>query len=201
MGEMIVTTSQASLRLCNFCYIPDKVVVLENTTDIDEVIAQFNDMYYPSAKAFNHREIVDFWANSIRPGILGGLALFMAIAIFLSSLITLLVTQIAVHREQADMGALKACGYSTLQLRRQFVLRFVLVSAMGCIAGLALALAFSDKTMSAVLGLAGVFSYAADKSLIMLLGPVVFLCTVTTIMACLSTRRICKLGLRSLNTE
>jgi hypothetical protein len=179
------------------------IIVLENKEDINSVIAQFNDKFGVWGYAINIKEIFyDNWADGFRLGILGATGMVLVITIVLMILITVLVMQIAVYRERKDMGVLKTAGYSTAQLRQQFVLRFLLVSAMGCGMGLALNLVFSDKMMGAALKLAGISTnYAGDKSFITLLGSAVLLCAVTTMLAWLGSRGIREKGMKDLNME
>lgn len=171
-----------------------RVVILEEGDDTYNVIAQFNDKFKGLAAAENLREENESWTNGVRLGILGVAVFILVIAILLITLTTVLITRIAIYRERVDMGILKTSGYSTNQVRRQFTLRFLLVSAVGCSLGLILSLALADEMMRAILGLAHVYNYVGDKSLLTLLGPFVVLCALTTALAWLSTRSIRKMG-------
>ncbi|MCL1917630.1 MAG: ABC transporter permease [Peptococcaceae bacterium] len=195
MGHTLITTLNA---VSCFIDMPSiYVVVLENDVAASHVIASFNDKFEGLAQISKTQRYVDY-RSGIRLGILGVATLLLIMTVLLITFITALVTQIAVYREQRDMGILKTTGYSTVQLRQQFAVRFLLVSAMGYAMGLILNLAFSDKMMSAVLGF---YSYEGNKTLMTLLGPVVFLCGIITLLAWLATRRIRKIGLENLNTE
>jgi ABC-type lipoprotein release transport system permease subunit len=205
-GKTILTTLSTANGLNNSQYsgqYSEICVILENNSEIDNVIIQFNDKFAGLTQAYPGTDIyyAYIWADIIRMEFIGIMALVFVMTALILILITTLVTQIAVYSERADMGVMKTAGYSTAQLRRQFALRFLLVSAMGCAMGLALNLMYSDKMMSLALGFAGMSSYMGDKSLVTLLGPPALLCAMIAIFAWFASRGIRKIGMQGLTVE
>jgi ABC-type antimicrobial peptide transport system permease subunit len=201
-GKTIVTTLSALSSLANG-HDSQLFVILENKSEMDSVITQFNDKFAGLAgvRSGTDHTWAYAWADTIRLEIVGPMVLVLVMTALILILITTLVTQIAVYSERADMGVMKTAGYSTAQLRRQFALRFLLVSAMGCVMGLVLNLVFSDKMMSLVLEFAGMSSYMGDKSLVTLLSPPVLLCAMITMFAWFASRGIRKIGTQGLAVE
>jgi ABC-type lipoprotein release transport system permease subunit len=200
-GKGILTTLGAVNSLADSQY-PDIYVILENNSEIDSVIIRFNDKFAGLAHAYTRTTSLAYiWADIMHLEMMGTVVLVLVMTALIVILITTLVTQIAVYSERADMAVMKAAGYSTAQLRRQFALRFLLVSAMGCVMGLALSLVFSDKMMSLVFGFTGVSGYLGDKSLATLLGSPVLLCAMVMMFAWIASRGIRRIGTQGLAVE
>lgn len=73
------------------------------------------------------------------------------ISLFMIMLASILLSTITLKREQKDNGIFKAIGYTALQLQKQLLVRFLLVSLIGSGIGITLAYFMSSELISAVL--------------------------------------------------
>lgn len=201
MGKVVFCTTGGMASFNQMGISDGRAFILKDSSDLDNLIDKLNNLYSNNAVIQNLRKQISGVTSGIRLGILGITAVIIFVAMLLIFLTTMLIARIAVGREQADMGMLKACGYSAGQLRTQFSLRFLFISLIGCVAGLALNLAFSDKMLSAVLGLAGISRFVGDKSVFILMVPIILVCGFTMLFAWMSTRRIKRINVQSLAAE
>jgi len=178
----------------------DHVVVLKDAGDIDHLVDQLNRQFKDQAMFMNMKRTMDV-AGDVRLGLLGVTLLVGLVAVLLILLTTMLIAQIAIGRERADMVTLRATGYSVRQLRRQFTTRFMLISLVGSLIGTLLALALADKMLSAIFSIAGVSRVITDKSALTLAIPIVLICGCTTLFSWLSARSIRKIDVQSLAVE
>jgi ABC-type antimicrobial peptide transport system permease subunit len=178
-----------------------KVIVLKDRGELQDTIDAIGNAYGNTVFLINMRNAIKNVTEGIQLGVLSVTALMIVVAVALILLTTVLVARLAVIREQIDMSVLHAAGYSKKQLRGQFVLRFALVSLTGCLLGLILELAFSDKMMSAILGLAGISRFVGDKGVIVLFVPIILIAGATALFSWISTGKINRISVRNLNHE
>ena len=204
MGKVVFCTVESGVLVNppgNATSSYGRAFVLADASGLEAVIDKLTADYGDVAYFQNMRQSIANVINGIRLGILGLTLLVIVMAMLLVLLTTTLLARVAIGREQADMGVLRAAGYSSTQLIWQFTLRFTLLSLAGCVLGLLLELAFSDAMMSAVLGMAGISRFVGDKSVLVLLLPVALICGLTTLFAWLSSQRLRRAALQQLAVE
>ena len=104
-------------------------------------------------------------------------------------------------QEKTDLGIYKAIGFTTLHLRFQFALRFLMIAQTGSILGAAVSVLCSGRLLSNILRLIGVtrfvVSYTADTFII----PVSLICVCFFLFAFLVSGKIKRVEVRELVTE
>lgn len=98
---------------------------------------------------------------------------------FFGAVITFMLCHKRFVREQEDIGIYKSMGFTASCLRRQFVIRYVIVAFIGGGAGIVLNLCFNNALLSAVFRSMGIVKYVTEYNFSLLFIPLVFvLCCV-----------------------
>ena len=104
-------------------------------------------------------------------------------------------------REKKDFGIYKAFGFTSIQLRVQFALRFLVISLLGTVIGVVISLLCNKNVLSMVLKIMGITNFNAKYTLFGVLGPVLLLCFGFTAGAFITSRRMKKIDTRMLIVE
>lgn len=104
-------------------------------------------------------------------------------------------------KEKKDYGTYKAMGFRQGMLRRQFVLRFVIVSLIGSLLGCILFFTLSDAFFGVLFASFGVSNFAADIDFISLFVSIAFTAVLYALFSYIASRKIKKIQPRILISE
>ena len=104
-------------------------------------------------------------------------------------------------KEKNDIGIFKAIGFTSVQLRLQFAVRFLIVAMIGSVFGAVLSVLFSGEMLSGLLRGMGVTHLVVSFTTATFLVPIVLVCGCFFVFAFLVSRKIKKVEVRMLVTE
>ena len=104
-------------------------------------------------------------------------------------------------RERRDIGIYKAIGFTSRQLRVQFALRFMIVSAVGSIFGTLLSLVLTNKMLTTLLRGVGITNLHVEYNASVVLIPAAVICACIFAFSYIVSRKIKKVSTSELITE
>lgn len=130
----------------------------------------------------------------------------MKLVIYLFSIIFALIVVMMVCskmflREKTDIGIFKAIGFTSLHLRFQFAVRFLIVAVAGSAFGVLLSILFSGRMLSSLLRNIGVTSFTVCYTPLTFTAPILLICFCFFLFAFLISGKIKKVEIRELVTE
>lgn len=128
-------------------------------------------------------DLVDMFLVVIILVVVGVSGIFLLVSVSMISKITFL-------RERTDIGIFKSVGFTVGDLRRQFSLRFLLIGALGSLAGFGLAIAFTNPLLSTLLRFLGITDFTHSLTAVEILVPAAVICTCFALFSFLSSSRI-----------
>ncbi len=120
-------------------------------------------------------------------GILSAMELFMyfmyGIVVILISVITALTGSKLLVMEQKDMGVYRSFGFTAMQLRISFALRFGMVSLLGALIGVVCSAFLTDPLVAALLRMFGISNFSSHPGIGDVLLPALVVITAFTVFA------------------
>lgn len=104
-------------------------------------------------------------------------------------------------QEKTDIGIYKALGFTSLHLRFQFAVRFLIVAAIGSVFGALLCQMFSGRLLGCLLKSIGITSFAVRYTPWTFLAPIAMICICFFLFAFLVSGKIKKVEIRELIAE
>lgn len=142
------------------------------------------------------------------PGLFGIIRAMHALLAFLYGVVALFVLIVTVMTgnrllatEQKDMGIYKSLGFSSMQLRITFAIRFGMTAALGAVAGTVLAAVLTDPLVSSVMKLAGIGNFTSRPTWAVVLVPGVVVGILFMLFAFFSSGKIKKVDMAVLAAE
>lgn len=123
------------------------------------------------------------------------------IVVFLVLIVTIMTAGKILAAEQKDMGIFKALGFSSVQLRVTFALRFAMTAMIGAVIGTVLAAMLTDPMVSAVMKLAGISNFVSAPTLFLLLMPGVTVVVLFALFAYLASGKIKRVDMAVLTAK
>lgn len=119
---------------------------------------------------------------------------FIAIVVFL-------VSGKFFFKEQKNMGIYKAFGFTTIQLRICFALRFFLAALFGAVVGIVSNVLLNDTVMTLLLRQMGITNFVTKYSVVMIVVAVAFISGATFLFTYIASKKVKKVSVRDLITE
>jgi len=177
-------------------------IIFESGTDVERVAAEIKSKYEnDDILVFRMEENVAVLVDSISSVIDPVTGVSFVLTAVLIALITFLLAIIAIYRENADIGIFKAVGFTSVQLRLQFALRFLLVSLTGGVIGIGVSILASDAVVTFIFRFFGLAKVRMDLGTRELLLPFLLVGVISLIAAWLVSARIKRVSARVLITE
>ena len=123
------------------------------------------------------------------------------ITFFVIGLITALLVIIAIYRESMDLSIFKSQGYTTGQLRKQFLFRFTIVSLIGGALGVITAVLFGETAASAVFAIMELARFSPELTPASVSIPFLFVVLITILFSWLASGKVKKISPRILIRE
>ncbi len=131
---------------------------LTDRADIEKKAAEYTDKY-PYAKAFEIDEYIRQTFGSTIDSVRKASFASIAIALFTTSLVTLLFMRMLVIKDKFSIAVMKAFGFTNSDIKWQFVARSTLILLAGIVLGTLLANTLGELLMGAVISSFGASSF------------------------------------------
>lgn len=128
-------------------------------------------------------------------------AVIYTFSVIFALVVVHMVCSKAFIRERTDIGIYKAMGFTSRNLRMQFAIRFLIVSALGSVFGAVLSVLFSDKLLVVLFHNMGITYLSVDFTAFTFAAPIALICICFFIFAYLVSRKIKKVSVRELVAE
>ena len=96
---------------------------------------------------------------------------------------------------------MRATGFSVRRVRRQFALRFMIISLVSSVFGVILSRLYSDDLMEAIFSLFGIPHVELEYGLMFFIKPIVIFSICYLVLGYIASRKVKKLSSRELITE
>lgn len=124
-----------------------------------------------------------------------------ALVIVFILVVTVMTSSKILSAEQKDLGIYKAIGFSSASLRLTFSLRFMFVSLLGGLGGIALAAVFTDPLVGDIMRFAGISSFVSNPGFFAIVLPVAVVSILFTFFSWLVAVKIRKVPFTVLTSE
>lgn len=128
-------------------------------------------------------------------------AVIYGFSIIFALVVVMMVCTKMFLQEKNDIGIYKAMGFTSINLRVQFAIRFFVVALIGSIFGSGLCRLFSARLLSSLLRAMGITSFAVSYTAVTFIFPISLICICFFIFAFMISRRVRKVEVRQLVTE
>lgn len=123
------------------------------------------------------------------------------VSVFFVLIVAFMICNKVFTREKKDFGIYKALGFTSLGLRVQFALRFLVISLIGNAIGIVISLLCNNALLGMVLKVMGITNFSAKYTIMGILTPALLLCLGFTLGAFHTSRRMKKIDTRILIVE
>ena len=131
-------------------------VALSDRSLIDAKVTEYRDRF-SFARVSNIDDHIDQSLGSMTAAIQKASYASIAVTILLSILVTLLFMKMLVAKDRYSIAVLKSIGFTSSDIRRQYVMRSIIVLALGIVIGTVLA-----NTLGELVGVALISSFGAS---------------------------------------
>lgn len=173
--------------------------ILDNRREGKNISDELNNKYEEILSAnFNESPGID---GTIKITLNVMTLLVYVFSIVFAVIVVQMVCSKAFIRERRDICICKALGFTSVKLRLQFAIRFLIAAFTGTVIGSCIAIIFSEKMLSFILRIVGISSLKVKFSLFVFVIPAVLICTSFFLFAFASSRKIKGAGTRELVIE
>lgn len=203
MGKNMYLTYNGLKRIDKTAQISKAELLIDPSLDLEKVVKELEAEYEREGNGVNiYRN--DYANNTIAS--MKNIVSWVIIGIFLlvsliTTIITVLLAFIVIHKENNELGIYKTLGYGTLQMRLQFAARFGLVTSLGAIVGSILYRFSGADLTQLMLKSIGIGEINIAFSWINAVIPILLLATVSFSVSFLASRRIKRVSPRVLISE
>lgn len=163
-------------------------IKLKNHDNLDNKIVEMQKKYSGYDEISNERTQSEDKINTIRSIFSGISTLIFVLTVVLIGFIILLIMKITIYNENKEFGIYKAVGFSSLRLRLQLTLRFMLITLLGSMIGAVLELLTGSQLFSMALKTIGISSFHIDVDLFNVILPIIFIVAVALLSAFFTSR-------------
>ncbi|WP_211329916.1 ABC transporter permease [Vagococcus penaei] len=180
------TSSDDTMWSVIYVNLVDKELIEELTIDYTQ---QFPFAKTTSINKFIQQTFQSTIHSVNRAAYIGGM-----IAILITLLVTTLFTRLLISQETPTIGALKALGFTTTDIIKQYLTRTVFIAIIALVSGVVLANILGERLIGLVIGSFGAsaFDLSIQPVMTYLIGPLIILCSVViaTLLGTLSIKQI-----------
>ncbi|BCN29948.1 ABC transporter permease [Anaeromicropila herbilytica] len=128
-------------------------------------------------------------------------AITYVLTIIFVAVVSFLLCHKMFRLEQVDLGIYKSLGFTTKSLRRQFTIRFVIVTLIGSIIGMLLNFLGNNQLMSILLRNMGISHYVTKYTMANLLIPILCVCGFTALFSYMISGKMKRVSPKNLIQE
>lgn len=199
-GYAACISSEGAKRL-GAKYVSRLGMVLSDTSEIDKIAAELKEKYGSmiNAEAVRFEDVMST-DTTVQAGNYMRIMIYAFSGIFALVAVMMVCTGVFIQ-ERTDLGIYKAVGFTAGRLRRQFALRFMLISLVGSILGSLLGFFFSKDILNIIFSMFGICKVRPDSTPLTYISAAAFVCVCVTLFALFASRRVKKVEIRELITE
>ncbi|SDB37379.1 ABC-type transport system, involved in lipoprotein release, permease component [Ruminococcaceae bacterium FB2012] len=176
-------------------------MVLTDTSELEKIAEELNSEYGNMITASANRFEKDITNDTLMTSARAIRFMIYAFSGVFALVAVIMVCSKAFSQERTDLGIYKAMGFTSGRLRRQFAVRFLIISLIGSVVGAAAGALFSVDILNLVFSLFGISRVQSDSTPLTFIMAAAFVCLSTAVFAYLTSRRIKKIEVRELVTE
>ena len=176
-------------------------MVLTDTSELEKIAEELNSEYGNMITASANRFEKDITNDTLMTSARAIRLMIYAFSGVFALVAVIMVCSKAFSQERTDLGIYKAMGFTSGRLRRQFAVRFLIISLIGSVVGAAAGALFSVDILNLVFSLFGISRVQSDSTPLTFIMAAAFVCLSTAVFAYLTSRRIKKIEVRELVTE
>lgn len=197
-----ISISQEGLELLMPDYKPNTFLLkIEKHENMQQIINTINEEYLADKNGIsvsNERAVMIKRVNAIQTTLQAITIGVMCISLFLIALITFLVSIVMIQREMVENGIMKSIGFSSGQLRVQFVSRFLIVAISGSSIGIILSMVLDGQLINLLFSIVNLARVPSGVSGFLLVADFVFIVLAAVASAWLVSGRLRKVNVRVL---
>ena len=171
---------------------------LENDENNKEIAESINKKFGDIVEA---REVDGILDDQFQIAVDSMQLIIYVFSIIFSLVVVHMVCSKAFIGERRDIGIYKALGFTSVKLRLQFAVRFLIVAVLGSLLGGILSCAFSGKMLGVLLRGVGITSFATEFGIIIVIIPIVLICISFFVFSFLTSGKINRVEIKELVTE
>lgn len=175
-----------------------QMIDIDDDLDSDEVIKALNEKFKGEYTIDEIKLIGVGDTTSISKGFLGFAIFTYVVTLFFISLVTYLLSSLAIMKEKKDIGIMKSLGFTSKQIEKQFVIRFFIISVTSGIIGTIIGYLFGLNIVTSILSLVGISKIIGDYTWYMFVIPVVLVTMINIIFVKVSCRKLMKIDPKEL---
>jgi putative ABC transport system permease protein len=176
-------------------------IKLKSHDNLDVKIAEMQKKYTGYDEISNERTQSQDKMKTIKSIFSSISTLIFVLTVILIGFIILLIMKITVYNESKEFGIYKAVGFSSLRLRLQLTLRFMLITLLGSIIGAALELLTGSQLFTMALKTIGIASFRINLDIMDVIIPILFIMAVSMLSAFITSRNTKKVSAYALINE
>lgn len=182
-------------------YVYNYDMVLTDTSKIDDIAKEINDEYGSiiTASAYKYEE--DIYNDTLMVAASAMKKMIYAFSGIFALVAVIMVCSKSFMQERTDLGIYKAMGFTSRRLRRQFAVRFLIISLIGSVFGALAGAFFSGDVLNLIFSLFGINNVTQNNSPLTFITAAAFVCISTAVFAYLTSGKIKKIEVRELITE
>lgn len=185
------------LGIDNFYYGGYSLVLPEKSKEIADVLnAAFPDIL--EAEAVNDDGMLE---DTISIAIHAMKFVIYTLSVIFALVVVMMFCTKTFLQEKTDIGIYKALGFTSMNLRLQYALRFLMIALIGSGLGTLLCILFSGRMLSSVLRLMGITNFIVSYTIFTFLVPIALICGCFFLFALLVSGKIKSIEVRELVTE
>ncbi|MBQ7187172.1 MAG: FtsX-like permease family protein [Ruminococcus sp.] len=181
--------------------ISDYEFVLADTSRIDDIAAEINESFGDMLTATAYRFEDNIYNDTLMVAARAMRVMIYAFSGVFALVAVIMVCSKAFMQERRDLGIYKAMGFTSGQLRRQFAVRFLLISLIGSIIGGLAGGFFSADILNLIFSLFGITKIQTASTPLTFITAAAFVCISTALFAYITSHRIKRIEVRELITE
>lgn len=200
MGRTFALTFDGAKELVPNIQDNRRNYIIEDSSKIPLIIEKINKTYLDD---YNIKATKSSALNeSVMDTVLLASNMLINFIYFISLLFTIIVVTMVCKKiflkEQKDIAIYKSFGFTSSNLKLQFLIRFLIVSLISSLIGTTLFILFGTELNSAVLTLAGISNFESSNTLSTLLLPATIVSTLVGITSYIVMAKIKKIAIHEL---
>ncbi|MEO3944369.1 FtsX-like permease family protein [Gorillibacterium sp. CAU 1737] len=163
-------------------------IQLAKPDEKEAVISMLNDRF---GTVLTSKDAEDGMDVDLISTALDGVTMFIfAVSVVFAFVVVFMVCNRTFLKERPNIGIYKAMGFTSVRLRLQFALRFLLISAMGSVIGILASGMLSNRMISTLLRSLGITNFKASYTLFSLFFPAMLIGLCFFVFAYLASAKI-----------
>ncbi|MGG5331707.1 hypothetical protein IGI46_002866 [Enterococcus sp. AZ163] len=204
MGKNIGLTEDGARSLLSTFSPSQYLLKVESSENIDSVIDHIENTHkalLDGINLSNERKFVLTRIQTIQNVLYVISILVIVISLVLITLITYLLSLVLINREFFNFGVMKSIGFTSFQLRVQFVLRFFILGVMGVFFGMIFYWISDNALINTIFSMIHIAQIPSDKSLSLIVFNILYILVLVVGNTWIVSRKIRKVNVSVLISQ